>query len=98
MSKPRTKKVVHTEGREVEVDVKENDSVDIRCGGPRTLGYDWFVAADENKKSLEKFIRAELEKNGVPCMGIYIRDKEFRPGKIWTRAMIAKNIKEDHDF
>jgi hypothetical protein len=97
LKKARTRRVTQTEGRAVDVTVKENDSVDIRCGGPRTLGFDFFVHADEDADDLENFLRAELRKNRLPCMSIFISEPRFSDAKLWTRAKMAACIKKDAD-
>ena len=34
--------------RKITIDCEQNDSVDIKCGGPVFIGFDFFVDADEN--------------------------------------------------
>lgn len=98
VKKPRTRTVTETECRFVDVTVKENDEQDIRCGGPRTLGFEFYVSRAEDTKALEKFLRAELEKNKLPCMGIRFGRPEFRAvSHLWTRSRMANCIKKDAD-
>ena len=83
--------------RYVDVTVCDNDSVDIRCGGPSTLGFEFYVQVDEDPKDLEKFIRGCLREVRIPCQGItisrpYTKDHS---NKLWTRRMIKMCIKRE---
>jgi hypothetical protein len=83
--------------RKVEVDCCPNDPVDIRCGGPRTLGFDFSVAA--NDKEIEKFIRTTLAECKLPCQGVWVEDEvHLVPNKdMWTRSRIRNCIKRDQN-
>lgn len=72
----------------------ENDSVDIRCGGPATLGYDFYVDPKEAKK-LVKHVKAMLEKYERPCenIDVYPRSDLMKPKEIWTANRITRCIK-----
>lgn len=85
-------------GRKITINCEENDSVDIRCGGPRILGFDFIVDAEEGKADIEKFIRDELRKNNRPCQSIHISGStcEVLPEHIWTHNMISKCIKSGY--
>jgi hypothetical protein len=73
-----------------------NDSFDIRCGGPTTLGYDFYVDGTDtkNKQKFKKIIEDLLKKYNRFYQIIHIdRIKEYRQDQIWTVEMIEKCIK-----
>lgn len=78
--------------KRVVIDCEKNDEVDIRCGGPQYLGFDFVVDDSENDKELYDFLKVKLKENGHSCLGIKIYDiPEY---KIWTREEMEKCIKE----
>jgi hypothetical protein len=80
----------------VNVSCERNDPVDIRCGGPAILGYDFYVSPDENIFDLIDFITDCIKKNRRPFIGIATGEKKDFPVKnLWTREMIKKCIKEN---
>lgn len=71
-----------------------NDTTDIKCGGPATLGYDFYVdpkKADGLKKHIEK----ELKKYNRPCWDITIHKESdlIEPKNLWDKKMITTCIK-----
>ena len=93
------KEVVRTlvVGRKVEINTTENDSVDIRCGGPRYLGYDFVVDADENPKELEKFLKQTLNDLHRSYIHIWISPSTVEVAKehIWDHARIKQCIERE---
>ncbi len=76
------------------VDMQQNDRVDIRCGGPHFLGFDFYVDSETPTEEVEAFIREELEKNDKPCLSVRTSGTRLvRPEQAWTMAMIADCIK-----
>lgn len=79
--------------RKIIVDCERNDPVDIRCGGPVTLGFDFFVN-DEEADNMISFIKEELKKNNRPLMAInHYACQDTTP---WTKEMISQCIKEGY--
>mgnify|MGYP000901441287 CR=1 FL=1 len=83
----------------ISIDTVPNDPVDIRCGGPQYLGYDFYIEEGEfkgkTKKGILKSVKEWMKKEKLPCTNVYIR--EILPYKIWTKDMIKdciKNTKE----
>ena len=76
------------------VDCEENDIVDIRCGGPRILGYDFYVE-DEEVKDLVKFIKEMLKKYNQPLMKIQTISN-VTSFYVWNKENIEKCIKEGY--
>lgn len=91
------RKTTVVEVKDVSVDVCENCSVDIRCGGPQFVGYDFCVAYEVPSKEVRSFIEKCLKESNLPCRGITIsRSKREVPYKsVWTRKKIAKEIREN---
>ena len=52
----KTKTIKVCDAIHVDISCEENDNTDIRCGGPGTLGFDFYVSPDEDKKELKKFL------------------------------------------
>lgn len=81
-------------GRKVSIDTEENDPVDIRCGGPQYVGYDFVVDADEDPKEVEKFIKqcfADLHRSYVH---LYVSTSTVEVPKenIWDHARMRHCI------
>ncbi len=79
-----------------EVSCKENDIVDIRCGGPRILGYDFGVSPDNDKKEMIEHIKSCIKKYNRPFMGISTRVvKNFPVENLWDKEKIETCIKKN---
>ena len=76
------------------VDCERNDIVDIKCGGPHILGYDFYVE-DENVNELIEFIKEMLKKYKQPLMRISTI-KNVTCTKTWDKENIEKCIKEGY--
>lgn len=64
----------------INIDCTINDPVDVRCGGPEYLGFDFNVRKEDSKEMLN-FIKEALNILEVPCKRIYIY-AEFKVMKI----------------
>lgn len=79
------------------VSCEHNDSVDIRCGGPAVLGYDFGVSPDENKSDIEKFLKETIKKYRQPFMGISVSKMNNFPVKhLWTKERMENCIKQGY--
>lgn len=77
------------------VDCVENDPVDIRCGGPGFLGFDFYVLT-EQVDEMETFTRETLKELEVPLMGFQrLETVELPKEKVWTKRRIAEEINND---
>ena len=85
------KKVDAYEVIHISVDCECNDLTDMKCGGPATLGYDFYVDADCDTKDMKLFIKNELKKNRQPLMSISIGEKTVQTS-FWTKEMISDCI------
>ena len=79
--------------KKIVIDCERNDIVDIKCGGPEYLGFDFFVE-DENIENIITFIKEELKKNSLPLISINYYDTNNT--KVWTKEQISKCIKEGY--
>lgn len=75
------------------IDCKRNDSVDIKCGGPPYLGFDFSIDAEIPEEEVITKLRELLEKVGHPVLSVRARDKRIVE-KLWTWEAIEKCIKE----
>lgn len=85
--------------RKISVDSVYNDPVDIRCGGPEYLGFDFFVK-EEEVKEMTTFIAESLNKYGVPLKDMYIVGSTclLSEDKVWTKERIDECIKKDASY
>lgn len=85
--------------RKISVDSVYNDPVDIRCGGPEYLGFDFFVRESELKE-MSTFIAESLIKYGVPLNGMYVVGDTYllSEEKVWTKERIDECIKKDASY
>ncbi len=84
-------------GSKIVVDCITNDPVDVRCGGPKVLGYDYFVKY-EDASELVGVITETLEEMALPIMSIRIEDEgklRLSEKELWTKKRIITNLIED---
>jgi len=80
------------------VDCVENDPVDIRCGGPEFLGFDFNVKEEETEE-MKKFITVTLETLEVPLTNLYVRGtKELEEKDVWDKKRIVEEIQADAEY
>jgi len=85
-------------GVKISVDCIDNDPVDIRCGGPECLGYD-FIVRVEDKEEMMKFIEEAIEEFGLPVQAIYAWGEKVYPINIlWTKEKIIEEIPKHRDY
>ena len=77
------------------IDCVENDPVDIRCGGPGFLGFDFFVLT-EKVDEMETFTRMALQECEIPIQGFQrLETIDLPEEKVWTKERIVESIKTD---
>jgi len=79
------------------VDCVRNNSVDIRCGGPQFLGYD-FNVEKEKVEEMKAFIQQKINENNQSFIGI--SEELFRKSKkcnIWTKTDIEIAICKSYE-
>ena len=76
------------------VNCEENDIVDIKCGGPRYLGFD-FIVNDNEVEEMTNFIKDTLKENNTPLISIY--STETTSTNLWTKEKIKECIKEGYN-
>ena len=81
------------------VDCAYNDPVDVRAGGPKILGFDFYVKNEETEEMI-RFIEETLKETKVPLMSIgVIQQNLFLCKKqIWTKTKIAECILKEADY
>ena len=91
------KKII--KGSKIVVDCIENDPVDIRTGGSKILGYDYFVRQEE-APALIKLVSQTLEELKLPVMDIRVEDEgklRLTEKEVWTKERIVQNLIDDSD-
>lgn len=79
------------------VDCVNNDPVDIRCGGPKYLGFDFFVRP-EKKVEMSDFIQKALDLYRIPLMKISeVGEYELPRNCEWSRLAILTEIDKDSE-
>ena len=82
---------------EINVNCQKNDPVDIRCGGPDYLGYDFCVEKSKVDEMI-KFIKETCKNLNVPIVNIsYFNDfiYEKEANQVWTKEKIYKCIENN---
>lgn len=79
----------------IKVDCVENDPVDIRCGGPNYLGFDFNVLQQDERRMI-KYIIITLNQLNVPFIGIGATGKIDVPeSHVWNEEKIVREIRKD---
>ena len=92
----KIKTIKVTDAIYVDVICAHNDPVDIKCGGPATLGYGFYVSPDTNVNELEKKIIGWLKKYNREFMRIIFTTKQdFNIKYLWDDLAIERCIKEN---
>lgn len=80
---------------QISVDCVANDPVDIRCGGPEYLGFD-FNVREEQTEEMKGFIQETLESFQIPLTSIcVIGTIDLEEKKVWTKERIVDAISDD---
>lgn len=85
--------------KKIGVDCLENDPVDIKCGGPLYLGFDFYV--EENKcGETAKYIIQTLNQLKIPFISIYTDEETYnlKEEELWSKERIRETIEEEKDF
>lgn len=79
------------------IDCQYNDEVDIKCGGPYCLGYDFFVETKVVDEMMN-YVRKTCEELNVPILALYY-DKfetfEKKQNELWTKEKIYACIENN---
>jgi len=81
---------------QVSIDVKKNDPVDIRSGGPHYEGFDFkiYQAKGLTKGTVTKYLQNILRKLNVPFEHLLVEKKEFVGPKWWSFEEIEEEIRK----
>lgn len=92
----KTKKIEVCEAVLYSISCEHNDSVDIRCGGPAMLGYDFGVSPDEDEKDIKEFLEKTVKKYKNPFISIRTsKQKNFPVKHLWTKEKMEECIKNN---
>ena len=79
----------------VVVDCQKNDEVDIKCGGPEYLGYDFYVDPEIVTEMME-YIQETCKELNVPIINIYFDcSKYYNKKDFWTKEKIYECIENN---
>jgi len=82
----------------ISVNCVANDPVDIRCGGPEYLGFD-FNVIEEQTEVMKKFIEVTLATFKVPLTSMYVSGTNYlSEDKVWTKERIVKEITKEASY
>ena len=77
----------------ITVDCKENDRVDVRCGGPLYLGFDFYVNPRYGLEMYKAYIRECFSKHRIPCLSMRCNEVEVKADQqLWTKPALRKAI------
>lgn len=83
---------------QISVNCLANDPVDIRCGGPDYLGFDFYVE-DSKAKEFENFVVLTLECFEIPLENITTSGTFYlKEENVWTKEKIIKAVIKDADY
>lgn len=83
---------------QISVDCVANDPVDIRCGGPKYLGFN-FNVREEQTEEMKKFIAVTLESFEVPLTDLYVSGTiDLNEKDVWNKERIVKVVKDDAEY
>ena len=76
----------------VVVDTRENDPVDVRCGGPQYLGFDFTVQADQ-ANAIAVRVRTELDTARVKYIRVHTTQEFETQDRCWDLCEIIEEIR-----
>ena len=80
------------------VDCVPNDSVDIHCGGPIFLGFDFYVPHNKAQEML-LFIEEALKEFNIPLINLFVEKEEMIDKKnVFTKERIVAILKKDKEY
>lgn len=83
---------------QISVNCVVNDPVDIRCGGPTYLGFDFNVKTEETEQ-MKKFIVLTLESFQVPLIDMYVSNTiDLNEKDVQTKEKIIEDISADAEY
>ena len=82
----------------ISMDCVANDPVDVRCGGPEYLGFDFNVKEEETEE-MKKFIKVTLETFGIPLISLYTSNTNLIEEKnVWDKKRIVEEIQKEENY
>ena len=91
----RKKRRTLYKARHYAVDCAYNDIVDIKCGGPPRLGFDFYIDADLSQVKVTNWLKKALKAAGHDCLGVgALGTREVQKKDLWTQKKIWKCMNE----
>ena len=81
----------------ISVDCVKNDPVDVRCGGPNFLGFNFNVRKEEEDE-IQNLILMSLESNEIPLLNIRKTEDKVDQNALWSSERIVKEIENEAEF
>lgn len=79
----------------ISINTERNDPVDVKCGGPYYLGFDFKIKKEKGYtlKKIETKMRSLLEKENTHYISLNVFEQEYKEPKWWTFEEIDAEIK-----
>lgn len=74
-----------------------NDPVEVLCGGPEFLGFD-FAVREEETTDLQNVILMALESNEVPVIRLNVGKTRATESSLWSSEQIIKEIEHEAEY
>lgn len=83
----------------ISVNCVENDPIDIKCGGPKYLGFDFYVR-EEEKDKMRIIICSSINEIGIPIESIFITNNIYKDVEnVWYKEIEIRNqIKKNSTY
>ena len=82
----------------ISIDCCHNDPVDIRCGGPDYLGFDFYVDKKDAQKMMQ-FIIVTIEQLRCPLLNITLGDDlTIDEDMVWTKEKILASLAREVEY
>lgn len=79
----------------ISVDCVANDPVDVRCGGPAYLGFDFNVKTEKTEE-MKTFIDLTLKNFKIPLEKMYVSETvDAKEENVWTKEKIVESISNE---
>ena len=86
------------EAKHLSVNCVENDPVDVRCGGPSYLGFDFFILKDKYEET-KSFILDAMKELEIPFLFfIDEEDMKITEDRIWDQSRIYDELVDQKNY
>jgi len=83
----------------ISVNCVENNPIDIKCGGPKYLGFDFYVKEEEQNR-MKKIICSSINEIGIPIINVIVTNNIYKDiENIWYKDIEIRNqIKKNSTY